>query len=376
MRRPITVLALLSALSACSQDPAATASSAAVTTSATATATTSAEPTASVAATASAVTSSDALADLSGSAPLPAPPPPPKVDPQAAKIAAELEQLDVKLLGALSSNPKVDLMGGPAPDAALLDSIARSGVPGGVMSDGGSLRAGTSGGGGLASIGDSGTAVGTRVVKIGGKPLEEASVDDLEKAITAAACSSTREPNTAPLLVLPTTCEQQRFTITLVPKGTKLDAAKREAMVKDAAVLEQGGATLVVRPEPPADLAAASSLLAKLKREPNGKASLGGASVAGGTVSNAASVVAGMAAGFRRCFNRGLQEDPNMHGNLKLVLTLGPNGEVTRTDSTGGTGLSDTVIACAKARASSAQFAPPEGAGPTTITIPLTLSVQ
>ncbi len=63
-------------------------------------------------------------------------------------------------------------------------------------------------------------------------------------------------------------------------------------------------------------------------RGPSATLSMGGAAVSGGSVSNAPSVVAGMAAGFRRCYNKGLQEDPNMKGSVRVTAKIGPNGEV------------------------------------------------
>ncbi len=45
----------------------------------------------------------------------------------------------------------------------------------------------------------------------------------------------------------------------------------------------------------------------------------------GGTVVNAGSVVAGMSAGFRRCYNRGLRDDPKMTGSLRFKATIGPD---------------------------------------------------
>jgi hypothetical protein len=107
---------------------------------------------------------------------------------------------------------------------------------------------------------------------------------------------------------------------------------------------------------------------------PVGSASIGGASVSGGSVSNASAVVAGMAAGFRRCYNKGLQEDPNMKGSVRITAKIGPNGEVLSA-SPSGSGLSGTVISCVAARVSSAQFAPPEGGG-ATIVIPVTFVSQ
>jgi hypothetical protein len=107
---------------------------------------------------------------------------------------------------------------------------------------------------------------------------------------------------------------------------------------------------------------------------PVGSASIGGASVSGGNVGNASAVVAGMAAGFRRCYNKGLQEDPNMKGSVRITAKIGPNGEVLGV-SPSGSGLSGSVISCVASRVSSAQFAPPDGGG-ATIVIPVTFVSQ
>ncbi len=107
---------------------------------------------------------------------------------------------------------------------------------------------------------------------------------------------------------------------------------------------------------------------------PVGSASVGGASVSGGSVANASSVVAGMAAGFRRCYNNGLKEDPNMKGTVRITARIGPNGEVLGA-SASGSGLSGSVIGCVQARVASAQFSPPEGGG-ATIVIPVSFISQ
>ena len=108
---------------------------------------------------------------------------------------------------------------------------------------------------------------------------------------------------------------------------------------------------------------------------PVGNAQVGGANVSGGSVANAGSVVAGMAAGFRRCYNRGLAENPEMKGSVRITARIGPNGEVLSASPSGGGGLSGTVISCVTARVSSAQFSPPEGGG-ATIVIPVTFVSQ
>jgi hypothetical protein len=99
-------------------------------------------------------------------------------------------------------------------------------------------------------------------------------------------------------------------------------------------------------------------------------AAMGGAAVSGGAVGNASSVVAGMAAGFRRCYNVGLQEDPNMTGTVRITAKIGPRGEVLDV-SPSSSGLSTKVVSCVAARVAEAVFNPPEGGG-ATIVIPVT----
>jgi hypothetical protein len=118
----------------------------------------------------------------------------------------------------------------------------------------------------------------------------------------------------------------------------------------------------------------AAGATAKVKG-PTGSAQVGGAAVSGGSVANASSVVAGMAAGFRRCYNRGLQTDPTMKGSVRVTAKIGPNGEVLSASPSGGGGLSGEVVSCVVARVQSAQFAPPEG-GSALVVIPVTFVSQ
>jgi hypothetical protein len=82
-----------------------------------------------------------------------------------------------------------------------------------------------------------------------------------------------------------------------------------------------------------------------------------------------------MAAGFRRCYNQGLAENPNMSGSVRITAKIGPNGEVLGASPSGGGGLSGTVISCVTSRVASAQFSPPEGGG-ATLVIPVTFVAQ
>jgi hypothetical protein len=107
---------------------------------------------------------------------------------------------------------------------------------------------------------------------------------------------------------------------------------------------------------------------------PVSKVTVGTATVTG-SVANVQAVVTGMAAGFRRCFNKGLVENPSMRGSVTITATLGPKGEVIAASPTKGSGLSGSVFSCVTARVATAQFDPPAG-GSATVTIPVKLEVD
>jgi hypothetical protein len=108
---------------------------------------------------------------------------------------------------------------------------------------------------------------------------------------------------------------------------------------------------------------------------PKGNASVGGASVSGGTVSNAARVVAGMRAGFRNCYQRGLAENPDASGSIRLTIRVGAGGEVAGVTPSASGSLPASVVSCVVARAQAAQFDPPEG-GSAVIAVPVTFVKQ
>jgi hypothetical protein len=117
-----------------------------------------------------------------------------------------------------------------------------------------------------------------------------------------------------------------------------------------------------------------SSGKAKVVKGPTGTASVGGAAVAGGEVSNASRVVAGMRAGFRNCYNRELAQNPDAQGSIRLSITVGPGGEVQNVQATPSGNLG-SAVACVQARARSAQFDPPKG-GSAVIQVPVTFVKQ
>jgi hypothetical protein len=112
-----------------------------------------------------------------------------------------------------------------------------------------------------------------------------------------------------------------------------------------------------------------------VKEGPKGSASVGGAAVSGGTVSNASRVVAGMRAGFRACYNRGLSINPDAQGSIRLTIRVGPGGEVQSVNAVPAGNLPGSVVSCVQARASAAQFSPPEG-GAAVIVVPVTFVKQ
>ncbi|HEX9297395.1 MAG TPA: AgmX/PglI C-terminal domain-containing protein [Polyangiaceae bacterium] len=108
---------------------------------------------------------------------------------------------------------------------------------------------------------------------------------------------------------------------------------------------------------------------------PKGNANVGASEVRGGQVSNADRVVAGMRAGFRACYNRGLASNPDLQGSVRITAKIGPNGEVVSATPSGGAGLGDEVVSCVVRRVQSATFSPPEGGG-ASIVIPVTFALQ
>lgn len=108
---------------------------------------------------------------------------------------------------------------------------------------------------------------------------------------------------------------------------------------------------------------------------PKGSANVGGANVSGGNVSNAARVVAGMRAGFRACYNRGLAENPDAQGSIRLTIKVGPGGEVQGVSAAASGNLPGSVTSCVQSRAQAAQFDPPEG-GSAVIVVPVSFVKQ
>jgi len=99
------------------------------------------------------------------------------------------------------------------------------------------------------------------------------------------------------------------------------------------------------------------------------------ASVAGGAVGNASSVVSRMQGRFRRCYEAGLNENPGMTGRVDVTASIGPNGEVLSASARPGGTISSAVAQCIGSVVQGATFDPPEG-GAATVNIPVILTQQ
>lgn len=107
---------------------------------------------------------------------------------------------------------------------------------------------------------------------------------------------------------------------------------------------------------------------------PVGNASVSSSMLAG-NVSGAASVIAAMRAGFRRCYEQGLQRDPDIAGRINLTIQVGPAGNVSSVSGGPSGNIPSSVVDCVKARASAGQFNPPDG-GSAAISVPISFVKQ
>ncbi len=93
------------------------------------------------------------------------------------------------------------------------------------------------------------------------------------------------------------------------------------------------------------------------------------------SVANASAVVAGMAAGFRRCYNLGLQKDASLSGVVRVTARVAATGEVASVHTFVPAGVMAQVAECVLDVTFQSRFAPPEGGG-ATIVIPVSFMTR
>jgi outer membrane biosynthesis protein TonB len=171
-----------------------------------------------------------------------------------------------------------------------------------------------------------------------------------------------------------------------VPTGALDEAAASGAGVGFGAELRLGGGGGTIRPgSVGGGLASIGSTgktagtesggTVKVVKGPKASAEVGGAAVSGGAINNASRVVAAMRAAFRGCYQRGLNDNPDAQGSIRLTIKVGPGGEVSGVTTSQSGNLPASVIECVKARARAAQFDPPQG-GSAAVQVPVTFVKQ
>ncbi len=168
-----------------------------------------------------------------------------------------------------------------------------------------------------------------------------------------------------------------------VPTGALDAAAASGAGVGVGSDLKLGGGGGPVQPGQSAGLGSIGSTgkgteggtgTTTAVKGPTGNASVS-SSMAVGSVANAAQVVAGMRAGFRRCYQRGLDANPDIAGSISLTIQVGAGGNVSSVGGGASGNLPGSVVECVKSRARAAQFAPPDG-GSAVISVPVSFVKQ
>jgi hypothetical protein len=93
-------------------------------------------------------------------------------------------------------------------------------------------------------------------------------------------------------------------------------------------------------------------------------------------VSNAEAVIRSQIfPGAKRCYQRGLEQDPTQAGKLVLLIKVSPSGEVDSASPSSNTGLSASVASCIAGVARRAKFDPP-GANGSSISVPFNFVKQ
>jgi hypothetical protein len=218
------------------------------------------------------------------------------------------------------------------------------------------------------------------------KTPEPGAGGKLNAAQTAALSNQLEQFSMATLAALGSTGPATAGVLTGgdVPTGLLDAAAASSAGVGVGSTLNLGGGGGAVKPGTSGGLGTIGSTTtstgsgstgtATAVEGPKGNVSAS-TQVAAGSVSDASRVVAGMTAGFRRCYNQALEQNPDASGSIRLSIKVGPGGEVQSVTATPSGNLPPSVVTCVQARAQAAQFAPPEG-GSAVINVPVSFVKQ
>lgn len=105
-------------------------------------------------------------------------------------------------------------------------------------------------------------------------------------------------------------------------------------------------------------------------RGPNASAQPGAPRIQVGRIPDAGAAIARLTAGLRRCYERGLTENPEAQGQIQLTFAVGENGEVDDVTATSSGNLPASVVTCVRQRAAYAHFSAP-GPGGGAVSVPV-----
>lgn len=126
-----------------------------------------------------------------------------------------------------------------------------------------------------------------------------------------------------------------------------------------AARVDRPPVTRIVPPWPADDLSRSTAPDPPSDPGP-GVVGVGRVSVSGGRLTAPGAVVSSLSRSFARCYRKGLSEDPEMRGTLRVTAKIDARGEVLSSSFASST-LSGTVGSCALAALGTAQFGNAEG---------------
>lgn len=92
-----------------------------------------------------------------------------------------------------------------------------------------------------------------------------------------------------------------------------------------------------------------------------------------GAPADAVAVIARSRARFRACYQRALNENPEVAGSVSLTLSVASDGKVQSVTASPSVGLPSNLFVCLQRAAETMAFSPPPG-GAAKIVVPLTLA--
>lgn len=115
--------------------------------------------------------------------------------------------------------------------------------------------------------------------------------------------------------------------------------------------------------------------VAKKVKGPKGRATIGGTRSAGGSINGADAAIARLRPRFRRCYENGLNQNPDISGKITLKVRIGLSGKVESVTSSVSGQLPASVVSCVTNAVKARSFPPPQGSA-TVLTVPVNFVKQ